>query len=157
MLYEPVSPDVIFKLNVQNDENVNVTESVRAIAIPTPAAPEGPGERKLPVAERPALAVRPAPPVRTGEPGVLHRVLPSVGREARASIRGTVRVDVKMTVNGSGKVTDAQFNTAPRSAFFAKITLKAAREWEFRPGEEGTRLVRFEFTNAEVRAKVLGW
>ena len=164
VLYEPVSPDVIFKLNVQADENVNVTESVRAIAIPTPVTPERAAEhvkervkeRKLPVAERPAPVVRPMPPVRTGEPGVLRKVLPSVRPDARATIRGTVRVDVKMTVNGSGQVTGAELNTPARSAFFAKLALEAARKWQFPPGEEGSRLVRFEFTNDEVRSKLIG-
>ncbi len=165
VLYEPVSSDVIFKLNVRGDENVNVTESVRAIAIPTPAVPERPKDRKPPVAQRIAEQVRtPAPvaPVRppavhTGEPGVLHRALPAVRAEARATIRGTVRVDVKMIVNRSGQVTDAELNTPARSPFFAKLALAAARKWEFAPGGASTRLVRFEFTNDEVRAKVLGF
>ncbi|MDQ6698561.1 MAG: hypothetical protein M3Z36_00060 [Acidobacteriota bacterium] len=161
VLYEAVSPDVTFKLNVQDDENVSVTESVRAIAIPTPAVPLRPKERKPAVAQRPEPRSEPvahAPaPVRTGEPGVLHKVLPSVRSDARATIRGTVRVDVKMTVNESGKVTGAEFNNVPRSPYFAKLALQAARKWEFPAGEAGTRLVRFEFTNDEVRSKVLGW
>ena len=47
-------------------------------------------------------------------------------------------------------------NVPARSEYFAKLALEAARKWKFPAGEAGTRVVRFEFTNDEVRAKALG-
>ncbi|MDQ6666435.1 MAG: hypothetical protein M3Z23_18810 [Acidobacteriota bacterium] len=61
-----------------------------------------------------------------GESGVARKVMPPVTLFASASIRGTVRVDVKREVD-------------------------AARQWTFTPGASASHLVRFEFTNEEKR------
>lgn len=65
------------------------------------------------------------------EAAVRHEVLPNVTRRARNSINGTVKVKVKVAVDASGKVSHAALADRGPSAYFAKQSLQAARQWSF--------------------------
>jgi TonB family protein len=108
-----------------------------------------------------STASRPAPSA--AEPGsndpatkeVVHRVLPEVSQKARDTIRGTVRVNVRVELDPSGRVTSADLATPASSPFFANLALKAARQWQFAPSGASTAAVRFDFTNTATTAAVL--
>jgi TonB family protein len=114
--------------------------------VPTPALahPETMHE------ETNAVARMPAGPVVRGE--VAEKATPEVLQSARNSIRGTVRVIVKVNVDRSGNVEDAELESRGPSRYFAKRALEAAQNWKFKPAKVGGRGVlstwtlRFEFT-----------
>jgi TonB family protein len=83
---------------------------------------------------------------------VSQRVDPEVLESARRSIRGTVKVVVRVDVDKSGNVENADFESRGPSKYFARAALEAAKLWKFNPPELGNRGVlsswtlRFEFT-----------
>jgi len=103
-------------------------------------------------------APEPAPSVSgadhsVGSPGtgdVVYRFVPEVPREILRTIRGMVKVSVRVQTDQSGDVVDAQIASRPGSKYFDRVTLDAARRWRFKPASgEGhdtaiARLVRFE-------------
>jgi TonB family protein len=83
---------------------------------------------------------------------VAHQATPEVLQSARNSIRGTVKVTVKVNVDRSGNVEDAELESRGPSKYFARVALNAAQDWTFKPPKAGGRGVlstwtlRFEFT-----------
>ncbi len=123
---------------------------------------------KQPVKEGPVSAapvvsasepeVRPYSSAGTVIPGeILDQVLPDVSQKARDTIRGTVRVSVKINVDSSGNVTSADFDSPGPSQYFADQALAAARRWEFAPAKVDGRnvatewIVRFEFSQLDTQ------
>jgi TonB family protein len=120
--------------------------------------------------EQPSSAASPVKTAATGEaakPGavalgsskgeVLDQVLPAVSEKARATIHGKVRVSVKVRVDPSGGVSEAEFDSPGPSKFFADLALQAARKWAFTPPEVNGKSVasewrlRFEFTPKDTK------
>ncbi len=104
---------------------------------------------------------------RSGQPGslspddaargaVLHPVLPDVPARALATIRGTVRVRVKVDVDAGGNVTEAELDRAGPSRYFARLALGAARQWKFQPvdgrGAGSQWLLSFAFSPGGTKA-----
>ena len=104
-------------------------------------------------------APTPAPPVKAmnkpsdatkGE--VLDQVLPDVSEKARATIRGTVRLSLRVHVNAGGTVDSAEPEPPAASQYFTDQAIKAAKRWQFSAPEVSGRsvesewLLRFEFT-----------
>jgi TonB family protein len=85
---------------------------------------------------------------------IVYQVLPNVPRKARETIRGKVRVGVKVHVDPLGNVAEATLDSPGPSRYFAQLALKAARRWKFRPAEIDARnapsewVLRFEFGKA---------
>jgi TonB family protein len=84
--------------------------------------------------------------------GVGDRFVPEVPPEILGTIRGSVTVRVRVTVDRSGAVVDAERDSPAGSRYFDRVAVEAARRWKFEPaneaarnGLESTRLVRFEF------------
>ncbi len=83
---------------------------------------------------------------------VLKRVLPEVPQGARATIQGTIRVRVRVSLDSSGTVTEAEVDSPGPSKYFARLALEAAQAWKFAPPRVDGRnvlsdwIVRFEFT-----------
>ncbi len=117
-----------------------------AVASPSPhpsvAAPPSP---------RPAVTSPASTPAR-GQ--VAHKAMPDVSQKALETIRGKVRVSVKVNVDASGKVTNAAFEAPGPSKYFADAAIHAAKNWTFAPpssnGEKvpSEWLLRFEFAPA---------
>jgi TonB family protein len=88
---------------------------------------------------------------------VLDQVLPDVSQKARDTIRGKVRVGIKVQVDPSGGVSGAELDSPGPSAFFADLALKAARRWAFTPPEVNGKSVasewrlKFEFTQQDTK------
>jgi TonB family protein len=79
---------------------------------------------------------------------VAQQVLPDVPQKALDTIRGTVRVGIKVSVDPSGEVTDATIDSPGPSNYFANVALQAARQWKFAPTHDISSdwIVRFEFS-----------
>ena len=89
---------------------------------------------------------------------VLDQVLPTANAKAMASIQGTFHVTARVQVDPSGKVTDATLEDPGPSKYFANLTEKAARQWQFSsPESDGHSvpsewLIRFDFSSSGVHA-----
>jgi TonB family protein len=89
---------------------------------------------------------------------VLNQVLPDVSDKARSTIRGTVRVGIKVHVDPAGNVSAAELDSPGPSRFFADKALQAARNWDFVPAKlDGHNvasdwLIKFHFTQSDTRA-----
>jgi len=93
---------------------------------------------------------------------VVQEVLPEVPQKARDTIRGKVRVVLRVLVDPAGSVVDAKLDAAGPSKYFAELALQAARRWKFRPTEVADRNVssewitlRFEFMKTGARVLVI--
>ncbi len=108
----------------------------------------------LPAPSAPAPAPARKSPEVAAAGGVLHQVLPDVPQSARDTIRGTVRVGIKVSVDPSGSVTDAAIDSPGPSAYFANLALQAARRWKFAPSPSASSdwTLRFEFTADDTQA-----
>ncbi len=81
----------------------------------------------------PAAAVRePTPPPTTA--GVVTKVLPEIPQPARDTITGRVRINVRVSVDRSGAVTEVALQPPKASKYFTDRVIAAARQWRFRPG-----------------------
>ena len=86
---------------------------------------------------------------------VAQQIMPEVLQSARNSIQGKVRVSVKVNVDRSGDVEDAELESQGPSKYFARAALNAAKDWKFKPPTVGGQGVlsswtlRFEFTRNE--------
>ncbi|HEY1206147.1 MAG: TonB family protein [Bryobacteraceae bacterium] len=132
---------------------------------PSPAAEESKtpatGLVETPRAEQSPAAAVPAPPPAPEEPntsapalasgGVLRRVLPEVLPAAQRSIRGKVKVSVKIRVDPAGGVADAELASPGPSRYFAGKSLEAARKWAFTPSGPNEWLLHFEFDRGGIR------
>jgi TonB family protein len=82
----------------------------------------------------------------------IHQVMPEVLQSARNTIQGRLKVTVKVNVDRSGNVEDAELESRGPSKYFARAALEASRNWEFKPAKVGGRgvlstwFLRFEFT-----------
>jgi TonB family protein len=130
--------------------------------------PETPGERVAPPPspqQRPAPAAPPASASntrpsakRSDGPAVVHEEMPKVARSARATIRGHIRVSVRVTVDRSGAVVNEVLTEPGPSRYFARLAMEAARKWKFAPADdEAARqwLVRFEFSRDETTGRAV--
>jgi TonB family protein len=71
------------------------------------------------------------------ENGVVHRVIPQVTPGARSTVRGTIVVRARVTVDSTGDVTKAKIVSGGASRYFSRIALEAARDWKFVPAQSG--------------------
>ena len=89
---------------------------------------------------------------------VVQRVLPDVPQSARMTIRGTVEVRIRVTVDPSGDVSNATFDSPGVSKYFANLALQAARDWRFKPAQVDGQTVtsvwilRFQFDKPQPRS-----
>jgi len=83
---------------------------------------------------------------------VVHRALPDVPRAAANTIRGRVRIGVRVQVDSNGNVSNADFESRGPSRYFANLALQTAHQWKFRSAQTHGHavpslwLLHFEFT-----------
>lgn len=102
------------------------------------AEPQSKPEQPTPQTTSPATSAPTAPPpvsssTASSGSGVLNRDVPDVPQSASNTISGTVGVIVRVDVDPSGAVTNAEYATHGPSAYFARIALESARNWKFKP------------------------
>lgn len=83
---------------------------------------------------------------------VSEQVLPKVSEKASQTIQGTIKVRARVTVDSSGKVSDAALEWPGPSKYFAHQAVQAARNWSFKPAQVNGKVVssvwilHFQFT-----------
>lgn len=105
----------------------------------------------------PAIQKPPAASIASPLPAmVLHQELPAVSRSARASIRGIIKIVVRVIVDRSGTVVAASLDHHATSRYFARAALEAAKKWKFAEVQDPatrTWLLHFDFTGAGTHAR----
>lgn len=95
----------------------------------------------------------------TNRGAVLHQVIPNVPQSARDTIQGTVRVNVRVGVDGGGNVSTAKFDSPGPSRYFARLAMQAAEGWKFTPprtqGSLPQWILHFEFQRSGTRVRPL--
>lgn len=89
-------------------------------------------------------------------PSYGNEVIPDVPRSALQTIRGTVRVSVRLTVDKDGRVLAATADDPGPSRYFERLATEASKKWTFAPTDtEAQRmvLVRFNFTREGTTAR----
>jgi protein TonB len=80
----------------------------------------------------------------------IHQEIPEVPSRARRTIRGHVKVTVRLIVDKDGSVFAALVDNPGPSRYFERIAIDAAKKWTF-PAADGTdsrlELVQFDFTS----------
>jgi len=133
---------------VPSQSSLEKTSDKRSLSPPAPPA--------LTNVANPPRVESAAKPVTQGE--VLSQVMPEVSSRARATIRGTVHVAVKLHVDTAGNVASAELFSPGPSRYFADQALHAAHRWDFAPAKVDGHavasewVVRFEFTPFNTKA-----
>jgi TonB family protein len=105
-------------------------------------------------APTPAALERPKPGV-AALPTVIHQEIPEVPRSARESVRGVIKVAVRVNVDRSGNVVAATLEHRVSSKYFDRAATDAAAKWKFAQAPDSTPrawLLHFEFTRAGATA-----
>ena len=82
---------------------------------------------------------------------IVHQEMPEVSRSARESIRGVIKVGVRVALDRSGNVAAAALENPGSSKYFTHVATEAARQWKFVPADDQASrvwLLRFEFTRS---------
>lgn len=81
---------------------------------------------------------------------VVHEEIPSISRRAQASIRGTIKVTFRVTVDRAGKVIGQSPENRGSSKYFTRVSGEAAKKWRFVADSRDSRqwLLQFEFTRS---------
>jgi outer membrane biosynthesis protein TonB len=88
----------------------------------------------------------------------LHRVIPDVPESARRTIRGHIKISVRVSVDRDGSVSTVAAERGRSSAYFRRLATEAAEKWTFPPvNTPSPRLlrIRFEFSRDETTAVTL--
>ncbi len=99
----------------------------------------------------PVSTVLPAKPSRSDPatpPSALHEVIPEVPESARRTIRGHIKVWVRIIVDPDGSVFTASADRIGPSWYFQRLSIEAAEKWTFPPIDTHSRRlmqVRFDF------------
>jgi serine/threonine protein kinase len=89
---------------------------------------------------------------------VSQQIMPAVSRNALHTVHGKLKVRVKVSVDSSGKVLIANFDSRGPSQYFAERSLQAARQWTFQPPQVGGKsvpsewILKFQFEKTGVSA-----
>jgi TonB family protein len=109
-----------------------------------------------PEANQASPAARPSSGTATVKGAAAQQVQPDVAASAMSTISGTVKVAVRLAVDANGNVTNAEFESAGPSRYFANKALEAARQWKFKPAEADGQaaasawILHFEFRQSGV-------
>jgi TonB family protein len=88
----------------------------------------------------------------------LHEVIPEVPQSARRTIRGHIKVWVRIIVDPDGSVIAATADRIGRSKYFMRLAIEAARKWTFPPIDTQSRRViqiRFDFGRDETTGRAV--
>jgi TonB family protein len=110
------------------------------------------------VASVPSRTVPPIGADAALSPAVVHQEIPDVPQRARQTIRGHVKVTVRVMVNPDGTVFAALTDKPGPSRYFERLALEAAKKWTFAPmGTEDQHIVvlRFDFSREGATARAV--
>jgi TonB family protein len=116
-------------------------------------------------APKPAPAVAVAKPVEPEAqsapetlPSATNEVVPKASQSALATVRGTIRVVIRVSIDKQGTVVGTTADEPGPSRYFLRLATEAAKQWTFTPAkseERRSRLIRFNFTRDGASARLL--
>jgi hypothetical protein len=122
-----------------------VLAGLHALNSPSAAEREVPSEA---VTQNPTAPPQPETPAAGGRAAVLHEEIPDVPPHARATIRGRIKVAIRVSVDRSGTVINETLETRGSSQYFTRLAMAAAKQWKFAASNDQKSrscLLRFEF------------
>ena len=128
---------------------------------PAPAPPPPPQAAVAPAAAvvAPGTASStsaPAASVPAAASSGVHEVIPDVPLRARRTVRGHIKVWVRVIVNQDGTVFAAVPDRTGSSRYFQRLAMEAAKKWTFPPADskaERLMQVRFDFSREGTTAR----
>jgi serine/threonine protein kinase len=129
--------------------HANVQQSASIIPQSPPAVSQ-PAVSPPAAVENPKASIAAAP-----LPTVLHQEIPDPSRSARESIRGVIKIAVRVIVDRSGNVVAATLDNRGSSKYFARVAMDAAWKWQFAQAKDKASrvwLLHFAFTRAGTTA-----
>ena len=105
-----------------------------------------------PSASEPAPTTPRAKPSRSEpatSPSALHEMIPEVPSNARRTIKGHIKVWVRVIVNQDGSVFAATVDRSGPSRYFQRLAIEAAKQWTFPPTDTSARRlmqIHFDFS-----------
>ena len=121
----------------------NHDEPMAPATLPSPSASPTPAALERP---RPSVAALPT---------VIHQEIPEVPRSVRESVRGVIKISVRVNVDRSGNVVAANLEHRASSRYFDRAATDAATKWKFAQAPDSTPrawLLHFEFSRAGATA-----
>jgi len=91
-------------------------------------------------------------------PSPVNEVIPNVPRSALQTIRGTIRVSVRLAVDKDGTVLAATPHDPGPSRYFERLAIDASKKWTFAPADTQAQrmvLVQFNFTRGGTTARAI--
>jgi outer membrane biosynthesis protein TonB len=91
-------------------------------------------------------------------PAALHEVIPDVPQRADRTIRGHIKVWVRIIVGQDGSVVAALADRPGPSRYFERLAIEAAKKWTFPPVDTPSRRlmqVRFDFSRGKTTARAV--
>jgi TonB family protein len=148
----------------------HVLRSARSTA--PPPAPAAAAAAAVSAASPGATAPPAAPPAQVapafaGESGrgdeptsaaSVHEIIPDVPHSAARTIRGHVKVWVRVMVSQDGSVFAAVADRPGPSRYFQRLAIEAAQEWTFSPADTASRRlmqIRFDFSRDRTTARAV--
>jgi outer membrane biosynthesis protein TonB len=122
----------------------------------TPGAAAASAEAPTPVSA--VSTTKPGQGDVTTSPSALHEVIPDVPLSARRTIRGRIKVWVRVIVSQDGSVFAAVADRTGPSGYFQRLAIEAAKKWTFPPVDAPSRRlmqVRFEFSRDGTTGRVV--
>ena len=119
---------------------------------PLPSVASAPKPATEAIATSSAAATSVEPEVRPPpEPPIaaVNEVIPDVPQSALDTIRGTIRVAVRVIIDKQGAVIETVTEDRGPSRYFERLSVDASKQWTFTPAaatERRAKLLRFNFT-----------
>ncbi len=107
-------------------------------------APPPPKPKPEPVKPKPEPPPAPPPASVPVASGSIRQVMPEIPQQARNTIVGRVRINIRVQVDGNGNVTQASVEPPRVSKYFTDRALAASRAWKF-PADGAPRDYRLRF------------
>ena len=121
-----------------------------ALFPPPVQAPAAPAPAPAVEAGAPASSLSTPQTSRSGAPpAAIHEVIPDVPQRALRTIRGHIKVWVRVIINPDGSVFAATADRAGSSRYFERLALEAAKKWTFPPADTPAQRfmqIRFDFS-----------
>ena len=89
-------------------------------------------------------------------PAVVHQEMPDLSHRARESIRGIIKIAIRVSVDRSGNVVAAALDGRASSRYFSRAATDAAKKWKFSPAADPASrawLLHFELTRGGTTAR----
>lgn len=143
---------------LETQQQSAAVEAPAGVASSVPTAPTPNAAARERSASEAAPQAAPPQALETAPPSPVHEVLPTVPQSALQTIRGTVRVTMRVALDQAGAVVSTTSEIPGPSRYFERLSREAAQKWTFTPSStQSTRemLIRFHYTREGVTASAI--